>query len=432
MAGLSASDGINHERSKSAAATAEDDGVDHIGFETPRSGVATPQPDLHDKRLPGIMSYFGQVRRASSKHVLPGSLNTAGAGAQAPSTTPAAGPGEEEESSARATTTELKSSHVPVGPTSRCASVSAGHAHSLLPHEKEGLAAKQNPRVVAVGETVPYPTPPTSQRSSVRSSPSVSSVGRQSRDDTESSRTASPRKMSFADFGKRKSRTSSVVAPMTATVTEFSAPATRPSTAPSVSTGAASPSGDSGVESHPSKLSAVQALKKLTRVTGIKSGAASPTRALSTARPSKTESRDDGRSREKTGTPDRLGTRTPTPPGAQAPAAKGKLTIKIIEARSLRKCRDPYVVVVFQRSELISGGPHPPEEEEDNTTISAAVPIRSTLMQRQGSDSGRPPMAIPMRSRQSSNTSITDYTAFRNRNSRRSFTNPKWDAEAVL
>ncbi|UZP32753.1 hypothetical protein NXS19_000569 [Fusarium pseudograminearum] len=39
---------------------ADEDNVDHIGVDTPRSGVATPQPDLQDKRLPSIMSYFGQ------------------------------------------------------------------------------------------------------------------------------------------------------------------------------------------------------------------------------------------------------------------------------------------------------------------------------------------------------------------------------------
>src|ERR1041384_1821574 len=50
---------------RSRSATGEDDGTDHIGFDTPRSGVATPQPDLHDKRRPGIMSYFGQVRADS-------------------------------------------------------------------------------------------------------------------------------------------------------------------------------------------------------------------------------------------------------------------------------------------------------------------------------------------------------------------------------
>ena len=114
---------------------------------------------------------------------------------------------------------------------------------------------------------------------------------------------------------------------------------------------------------------------------------------------------------------------------AQGLGQKGKLTIKILEAKGLRKCRDPYVVVVFQRSELISSGPRTFDDEDElmpPTPASGGVPI-----QRQGSDSGRP-MAIPMRSRQSSNTSVTDYNTFRSRNPRRSFTNPKWDAEAVL
>jgi hypothetical protein len=49
---------------------------------------------------------------------------------------------------------------------------------------------------------------------------------------------------------------------------------------------------------------------------------------------------------------------------------------------------------------------------------------------RSGSDSGRP-MAIPMKSRQSSNTSLSDYRDFKIKG-RRSMTNPKWDTEAVL
>ena len=45
----------------------DDDGNDHIDSDTPRSGVATPQPDPSDKRLPGIMhSFFGQVCLGSS------------------------------------------------------------------------------------------------------------------------------------------------------------------------------------------------------------------------------------------------------------------------------------------------------------------------------------------------------------------------------
>ncbi|SPQ18311.1 dee38bc3-3831-462e-8cf7-714a64839967 [Thermothielavioides terrestris] len=155
------------------------------------------------------------------------------------------------------------------------------------------------------------------------------------------------------------------------------------------------------------------------------SGASTPTRALSSTHPSQEDVRHKNGDRI-----DRTATSTPTSHGAHAPAAKGKLTIKVSEARGLRKCRDPYVVVVFQRSELISSGPHPAEADDDDAAV-AAVAMGGVPIQRQGSDSGRP-MAIPMRSRQSSNTSLTDFNTFRNRHSRRSFTNPKWDAEAVL
>jgi protein-serine/threonine kinase len=165
--------------------------------------------------------------------------------------------------------------------------------------------------------------------------------------------------------------------------------------------------------------------QKLTRT---KSGASTPTRALSSAHPSHSEGHEDARAKNGD-RPDRTATSTPTPAGARAPAAKGKLTIKITEARGLRKCQDPYVVVVFQRSELISSGPRPSEDKEEAAI--SAVTMGAIPMKRQGSDSGRP-MAIPMRSRQSSNSSISEFNTFRNRNTRRSFTSPKWDAEAIL
>jgi serine/threonine protein kinase len=97
----------------------------------------------------------------------------------------------------------------------------------------------------------------------------------------------------------------------------------------------------------------------------------------------------------------------------------------------LRKSRDPYVVAVFQRSELISPGPRTFADEDEMTPPAPMLGGGGIPIQRQGSDSGRP-MAIPMRSRQSSNTSVTDHNTFRNRIARRSFTNPKWDAEAVF
>ncbi|KAA8567438.1 hypothetical protein MFRU_040g00410 [Monilinia fructicola] len=111
---------------------------------------------------------------------------------------------------------------------------------------------------------------------------------------------------------------------------------------------------------------------------------------------------------------------------------KGKLTVKINEARGLRKSLDPYVVAVFQRNELVSKGPQSEEDDvdDDGAHSPGGIPIGGIPITRTGSDSGRP-MAIPMKSRQSSNTSLSEYRDFKNK-ARKMFTHPKWDAEAVF
>ncbi|PFH61149.1 hypothetical protein XA68_18099 [Ophiocordyceps unilateralis] len=159
------------------------------------------------------------------------------------------------------------------------------------------------------------------------------------------------------------------------------------------------------------------------------SGPPTPTRALSATHSSQSDGKETP-SRTSNDSVDTPGPHTPrNSAGAQAPAPQGKLTIKITEARGLRRCRDPYVVAVFQRSELISGGPRPADEDEHASAPPSA--LGGIPIQRQGSDSGRP-MAIPMRSRQSSNTSITDYNTFRSRTARAPFLHPTWDAEAAF
>ncbi|KAI1631462.1 kinase-like protein [Biscogniauxia mediterranea] len=268
----------------------DDDGADQIGYDSPRSGIATPQPDLKDKRLPGIMSYFGQVRSTSLPF------------------------------SSRATS----STRAPEAESSRPTSP---------PEEMEAETLSQ-------------------QLSTLQMS--------QSKDST--------------------------------------------------------PPEASPLLSH-ERIEVPE-----------KSGPSTPTRALSTAQPSHAEERSPSKQSADGG--DASGRHTPSSQtsGAQTPPQKGKLTIKILEARGLRKSRDPYVVAVFQRSELISPGPRTFEDEDE---LSVPPPAMGGIpISRQGSDSGRP-MAIPMRSRQSSNTSISDYNTFRSR-TRRSFTNPKWDAEAVF
>jgi protein-serine/threonine kinase len=71
-----------------------------------------------------------------------------------------------------------------------------------------------------------------------------------------------------------------------------------------------------------------------------------------------------------------------------------------------------------------------PEEGEDNEEAASSPMIGGIPITRSGSDSGRP-MAIPMKSRQSSNTSLSEYRDFKSKG-RKSMTNPKWDTEAAL
>jgi len=417
-------EGVNLRSSRPA--TSEEDGVDQIaGFETPRSGVATPQPDLHDKRLPGIMSYFNQVRSSSFQRFLSGPFKASGQEATVPEPTTLVAGG----CSPTVPTSEPPFS--PVEPAS-CV-VPVEESTPLLPDGIVGEASESS--VATVEHLHPYPTPPASLRSSLRNYQGDHSSQKSRAGTPPASRPVSLRNFSVSDSGKGKMRRLSLLAPLSTTVDgssvsacHLSNPAGRPATVPN---SPSRPRFTSGVEGVSLGSASVLHLKKLTDISAKKSGTSTPTRALSASVPPPRSTSQEDTGRENGDKVDRTATHTPTPPGAQAPAAKGKLTIKIAEAKGLKMCRDPYVVVVFQRSELISGGPRPSEGGDDDAAI-AAVAMGGIPIQRQGSDSGRPAMAIPMRSRQSSNTSISDYNTFRNRNVRRSFTNPKWDAEAIL
>ncbi|ERT03044.1 protein-serine/threonineeeee kinase [Sporothrix schenckii 1099-18] len=597
------------ESSRSAAA--DDDGTDQIGSDTPRSGVATPQPDLHDKRLPGIMSYFNQVRPASFKRLLsgnftlpsrpssassntPSTASTSTANFAIPATTPnstsapayasapkaaedvlpsmtpsqtqpqrppspttnlpqpedsitisivtAAPPKSRPRPSLSKTTNASYSRNTETSPSIRGDAMTQQHSKTELeesqskshseswqldePHPEPlpnppPLQQPQPPReqtaptgdeslpseslaAAAHSSLHPYPTPPASIRGAVGTGSGGSGGGAAgvAKEGTEAVSTKNgagapgaagstisnpwdvpwtfrSHKKSVSDVLEARGRqeSSSSTTPLTGVVTpssvlarHFSIPSIpslatpsststssntpastrspsvtpggpRASTAPDTPAGVGSPVADASAPAAVLRSASVSQLKKLT-MTRLKSGQSTPTRSLSAAQSHATESHASPAPtsvNESTATTmsrdgddssrSRAASITPTSQGAQAPAPKGKLTIKITEARGLRRTRDPYVVAVFQRSELISGGPRSPDDGED--AVLPGVAISSIPIQRQASDSGRP-MAIPMRSRQSSNTSITDYGAFRNRTVRRSLTNPKWDAEAVF
>lgn len=423
---------INNQRSRSAAT--EDDGHDHIGYETPRSGVATPKPDLHDKRLPGIMSMFAQVRPASFSQFFSFRMPTITGEATASPTPPLS---TAPEHSSKDPASELNASAVRHSEES----VSGTEPRNEAVPARRLLNAMTTP--LAVGLHC-YPTPPDSTRSSMYSSPSTSTLNI-----SQGSQVAPPPPLprasigarSFSLFSRGHARSGSVLAPLPNMMSESSVAAHHisnpggPALAmPSSSTTCASSTpGPTDAASSSSEYASVTQLKKLTNMGGFKSGTSTPARA-SVAAPSQTESPSNSANQETGRGSDQSATSTTssaTPAGTRVPAIKGKLTIKVSEGKGLRQCRDPYIVVSFQRSELQSDGPRVTAEVDEDAAVQA-VAMGGLPIQRQGSDSGRPFMSIPMKSRQSSNTSIHDFQAFRNRPARRSFTNPKWDAEAIL
>jgi serine/threonine protein kinase SCH9 len=411
----------------------DDDGVDHIGSDTPRSGVATPKPDLSDKRLPGIMhNYFAQVGSGLSTSPISGPLETPAVGSEAENPLPFH-------------RREMPTAGVLLqgAPDSRhdseCAYGDDGEPSVLLPYEQleSSQISSAQPRGLH-----PYPTPPVSKPPSLTKL--KLSDSNSEHEEVEKRRGSLPsasftHRKTISDSLPSKARRSSMLYPLSAVltasnvhVTQFSTPPDHfPSTTP-----------NSPVRSRFTSISggslSYDRLKelKLTDGAGLprkKSHPPTPTRALSnqTANSDASSGSDPTNARP---------SKTLVAPAELAPAntsngtggapvksPRGKLTVQIAEARGLRRSKDPYVVAVFQRNELVSKGPRANEEEEDEEMRS---PVGGIPMSRNGSESGRP-MAIPMKSRQSSSTSLTDYRDFKMK-TRKSMTNPKWDTEAVL
>ncbi|KDB22698.1 AGC/AKT protein kinase [Trichophyton interdigitale MR816] len=115
---------------------------------------------------------------------------------------------------------------------------------------------------------------------------------------------------------------------------------------------------------------------------------------------------------------------------------KGKLTVKIVEGRGLRPSVDPYVVCVFEWNEYISKGAKPDEKGGQSASMAGhgagsrnrLEALGSVPIQRSNSDSGRP-MAIPMKSRQSSHNSMMDGG---HSNGPIEVTDPQWNHDAVF
>lgn len=118
-------------------------------------------------------------------------------------------------------------------------------------------------------------------------------------------------------------------------------------------------------------------------------------------------------------------------PNTSAPVKppRGKLKVRIPEARGIRPSYYPYAVCIFEWNESIARGNA--VEDGDAETIGnrgkdhslAGISTKPVL-----GDMGRS-VAIPMKSRQGSTTSLSDHKNFK---AGRQLTEPKWDHEAEL
>ena len=187
-----------------------------------------------------------------------------------------------------------------------------------------------------------------------------------------------------------------------------------------------------------SSLTSHFALTRMTDKSGAKNTPPLTPRALSSdgsqKRPSATSS-DSAHDRELSPSDAhgvRNGVRSSPKISTPVRSPKGKLRVRILEGRGLRPSSDPYAVCVFEWNESIAqdstiSHPRPGREDSMGSGVSLGG-IGSVPMKRSGSDMGRS-IAIPMKSRQGSTTSLSDQKTFK---ALHQVTNPKWDHEAML
>lgn len=390
------------------------DDDDHIGSALP-SGVATPQLDPTDKRLPGIMhSFFAQVR----------------AGSDSTSSSP--------NKNQRSSTPSPARGDLSKGDGDRSLSGSMVFVDENIPSTPSEQDPLDNERV----DQKSLPTPPRSsscsflQKESEEAENGVPAV-----ESGVGSVYRALRNMILSkNSSKAKRHTSYPVSSVSndpVLAAHFSNPSLTsapndPSMCPDTSVSISKSSGELakltetaavGPRTKNTPPLTPRAMSNETQHTEKRSGP-STTSSPSRGRPDSSRSNGHGQQQAQP-------TRVATVPDGQAPPVaplKGKLTVKISEGRNLRPSFDPYVVCVFEWNEYISKGTQADTGSEQQQKKSRLDAIGGVSMQRSNSDSGRP-MAIPMKSRQSSNNSLMDA---HDRKRLSHITDPLWNHDAVL
>ncbi|KAL8848477.1 MAG: hypothetical protein Q9221_006529, partial [Calogaya cf. arnoldii] len=416
-----------------------DEGPDLIGSEsvTP-SGAATPRPDPVDKRFPGIVhSFFGQVGATS----FPTSTVETPSFLEAPLSAMASGI-----QPAKQAFDKLRGA-LPTAPAS--------------PSEPSGVEEDPGLALLVEKELDRFNHTPSSTRLTVHGCPTppASSSSSSTQREVDPGTAANPTTTSSAidSFDAhpvkerqrsreerevlRTRRQTSGLNPLSNIITNSSVHASHLSnpTSRSASVTPNTPTSESNAMSARSALSSHLETMKLTDGVAI-----SPPVKSTPPRTPRALSQDGSQS-----DPKRVTTASPrqnndlhhrheygaaqhTKPSAQASPPvgppKGKLSVKISEARGLKPSYDPYAVCVFEYNEAVARNRKEDGKVDKEESHLKEFPLGGVPLNRSGSDIGRS-MAIPMKSRQSSTTSLSDQKNFK---AGRQVTDPKWDHEAMF
>ena len=399
-----------------------------VGSNSPTpSGVETPRPDLHDKRLPGIMSnYFGQVGRDPSQI--------------APSRSSQVVPLPELQASALTALLSQKEEDGK-GKGRRVSTASEGsmvmvereHASVPTPPPEDPHQRFSKPVTETDASRLP-PTPISSAASVVNRDGEVAENGASLLDNGLASITQAlrnfvlPKSTSSVKDRRHQSLPVSSVTRSNVSAAHISNPASS-----THSSRAESPRSPSPSHAKPSSSEILRESDELTsNVASVPRGKNTPPhtpRALSQEDHRRTETRSPLSSTSTAASDVHVFNEKQHRAKDQLPTTstpRGKLNIKIAEARNLKASYDPYVVCQFEWNEYVSKGAKHDRMDVDGEDQKGPVgQLSSVAIRRTDSDMGKP-MAIPMKSRQSSTNGSGEERELTK------VTDPQWDHKAIL
>lgn len=398
-----------------AAAAAESQLETPSSTPPPSTGISTPRPDPTDRRFPSILSgYFSQV--CSSPLLTTASL-VANYGHSRTHIDSGRAPAEP----------AMQSSTTTLAPRAACLQDDRSpspadhdfddHPAPLLPHEQLTTSSATS-AAAATAHQHGYPTPPLSSSSSIKQEHGASSSALASRRSSALETTPiSFRKATYATALAETTRSS-----------VHSADIQNPVAFPPPH----GPPDDHTFASHALSALALSdpciCAQMLTEDAPQQQTPPRTPRTLSNeSKPSNTSSSDGPTSQPAQMQDNGKPRKTSPADGAIVGEAKGKLSVLISEGRGLRPSADPYLVCQFQYNEYISKGPRTDGASSGDVDARVDGFRKGLPIQRTDSNPGRP-MAIPMKSRQSSQTSMSS----RDTSRARKVTDPVWNHECTL